>query len=64
MLSFASGPHLCLGMHLARREIRFAIEAFLTRFDNIHIPEGAHYTYHAGPTFNVDSLPLAWSRKA
>ncbi|KHK93172.1 cytochrome P450 [Novosphingobium malaysiense] len=61
MLAFASGPHLCLGMHLARREIRIAIESFLTRFENIHIPDGENYTYHAGPTFNVDSLPLAWS---
>jgi len=63
MLAFASGPHLCLGMHLARREIRIALEAFLDKFENIHIPEGAHYEYHAGPTFNVDSLPLAWTRK-
>jgi cytochrome P450 len=64
MLSFASGPHLCLGMHLARREIRIALETFLDRFDEIHIPAGAHYAYHAGSTFNVDSLPLAWRRKA
>jgi cytochrome P450 len=62
-LAFASGPHLCLGMHLARREIKIAIETFLARFDNIRIPAGAHYTYHAGPTFNVDSLPLEWDRK-
>jgi len=60
MLSFATGPHLCLGMHLARREIRIAIETFLARFANIRIPEGQHYTYHAGPTFNVDTLPLTW----
>lgn len=59
-LSFASGPHLCLGMHLARREIKIAIETFLARFRNIRIPAGAHYTYHAGTTFNVDSLPLEW----
>ena len=63
LLTFASGPHLCLGMHLARREIRIAIETFLERFDDIHIPEGAQYEYHAGPTFNVDSLPLAWTKK-
>ena len=62
MLAFASGPHLCLGMHLARREIRIALESFLNRFENIHIPEGAQYKYHAGSTFNVDSLPIAWER--
>ncbi len=61
MLAFASGPHLCLGMHLARREIRIALEQLLARFDNIHIPSGAEYTYHVGPTLNVDSLPLAWT---
>ena len=60
MLSFATGPHLCLGMHLARREIRIAIETFLGKFDNIRIPAGEHYTFHAGPTFNVDTLPLTW----
>ena len=62
MLSFATGPHLCLGMHLARREIRIAIETFLERFGNIRIAEGENYTYHAGPTFNVESLPLTWDR--
>ncbi|MCB2059431.1 MAG: cytochrome P450, partial [Novosphingobium sp.] len=62
-LAFASGPHLCLGMHLARREIKIAIQTFLDKFADIHIPEGAHYEYHAGPTFNVDSLPLAWTKK-
>lgn len=64
MLAFASGPHLCLGMHLARREIRIALESFLNRFGDIHIPEGQSYRYHAGSTFNVDSLPLEWTRQA
>lgn len=62
-LAFASGPHLCLGMHLARREIKFAIESFLAKFDDIRMPAGAQYTFHAGTTFNVDSLPLEWKRK-
>jgi len=63
-LAFASGPHLCLGMHLARREIKIALQTFLDKFGDIRIPEGAQYAYHAGPTFNVDSLPLEWTRKA
>lgn len=62
ILAFGSGPHLCLGKNLARREIKIAIERFLNRFDNIHIPQGKSYTWHAGPTFNVDSLPLAWTK--
>ncbi|MDG2003237.1 MAG: cytochrome P450 [Novosphingobium sp.] len=63
MLAFATGPHLCLGLHLARREIRIALESFLARFDNIHIPDDVQYQFHAGPTLNVDSLPLAWTKK-
>ena len=62
-LAFSSGPHLCLGMHLARRELKIAIVSFLDRFDDIRIPHGQHYTWHAGPTFNVDSLPLEWTKK-
>jgi cytochrome P450 len=50
-------------MHLARREIRIAIESFLKRFDHIHNAEGSTYKYHAGPTFNVDSLPLNWTKR-
>lgn len=62
LLAFASGPHLCLGMHLARRELRIAIEAFLSRFEGLHIPEGRSYRFHAGPTLTMDHLPIAWRR--
>lgn len=61
-LSFATGPHTCLGMHLARREISTVLEAFLTRFRNIRIPEGETYQYHTGGVFGIDRLPLAWDR--
>ena len=64
LLAFASGPHLCLGMHLARRELRIAIESFLGRFANIRIPDGETYKYHAGTTFTMDNLPLVWDRTA
>jgi cytochrome P450 len=47
-------------MHLARRELRIAIETFLSRFNAIHIPEGRSYEYHAGPTLTMNRLPIAW----
>ena len=62
-LSFATGPHICLGMHLARREIAIVIETFLSRFDNIRIPEGETVSYHAGGVFGVDRLPLEWENR-
>jgi cytochrome P450 len=61
-VAFATGPHTCLGMHLARREIRTVLEAFLSRFKDIRIPEGEAYEYHTGGVFGVDRLPLTWER--
>lgn len=61
-VSFATGPHICLGMHLARRELRTVIEAFLSRFKNIRIPKGQKVEYHTGGVFGVDKLPLEWDR--
>ena len=59
-LTFATGPHACLGIHLAKRELRVAINAFLSRFRNIRIPAGEHYEYHTGGVLGVDRLPLEW----
>lgn len=59
-LAFATGPHICLGMHLAKRELRIVIDAFLKRFKNIRIPEGESYAYHTHGDFGVDRLPLVW----
>lgn len=61
-LTFATGPHTCLGVHLAKREIRMVLEAFLSNFRNIRIPQGASYEYHTGGVFGVDRLPLEWER--
>lgn len=59
-VTFATGPHVCLGMHLARREIRTVLEGFLSRCRNIRIPEGERCEYHTGGVFGVDKLPLEW----
>lgn len=61
-ITFGTGPHTCLGIHLAKREIRMSLEVFLASFDNIRIPEGESYAFHSGSVFGVDRLPLVWDR--
>ncbi|MCK9564126.1 MAG: cytochrome P450 [Bacteroidales bacterium] len=63
-LAFGSGPHNCLGMHLARRELKTVLAVFLSRCHNIRIPAGESCSYHVGSTFGVDRLPLEWDQPA
>jgi len=61
-ITFATGPHTCLGVHLAKREIRIVLEAFLSRFSAIRPQQGQPYAYHTGGVLGVDRLPLAMER--
>lgn len=59
-IAFGTGTHNCLGLHLAKREMRIVIEEFLAAFDNIRITPGETPRHHTGRTFGLDYLPLAW----
>lgn len=59
-ITFGTGPHVCLGVHLAKREMRIMIEAFLSRMKNIRRPEGGGFVYHTTNTIGVDRLDLEW----
>lgn len=59
-ITFGTGTHTCLGIHLAKRELRMVIEEFLTRFRNIRIRPGETVRYHTGRTFGMEYLPLVW----
>ena len=59
-IAFGTGPHTCLGLRLAKREIRIALEAFLSRYSNLRMPKGATYTFHTSNVFGIDHLPLEW----
>ena len=61
-VAFGTGTHNCLGIHLAKREIRIVLEEFLARFKNIRIADGETYRYHTGRTFGVEFLPLVWDK--
>jgi cytochrome P450 len=63
VLAFGTGHHTCIGMHLARREIKIVLEAMLSRFKKIQIPEGETCRFHSGAAVvGVDYLPLTWKR--
>ncbi|MFM5906366.1 MAG: cytochrome P450 [Novosphingobium sp.] len=59
-IAFGTGTHNCLGIHLAKRELRIVIELFLQRFTSIRIRKGEEYRFHTGRTFGVEYLPLVW----
>jgi cytochrome P450 len=59
-LAFGGGHHLCLGMHLARLELRVGLEAFHRRIPDYAIADGAEIHFSPGIR-QADRLPLVFS---
>jgi cytochrome P450 len=57
--AFGLGPHRCLGSHLARRELRVAIEEWHRRIPDYRITEGIDVIEHGG-MYGIDHLELSW----
>jgi cytochrome P450 len=60
-LGFGGGPHICLGMHVARAEMHTAINALLDRLPNLRLdpdqpPPQIIGMYERGPT----EIPVLW----
>ncbi len=57
--SFGFGPHMCLGMHLARLEMRVAAEAVLDRLPDLRLDPDAEDVHVHGERFrSPTSLPV------
>jgi cytochrome P450 len=59
-LTFIVGPHRCIGSHLARRELKIALEEWLKRIPNFNVKPGAVMPAHAGGVWGIENLPLEW----
>jgi len=62
-VGFGFGVHTCVGMHLARRELRIAMEEFLARIPEFHIAPDHKVECHLGMIQPV-ALPLVWKAGA
>jgi cytochrome P450 len=60
-MGFANGPHRCLGMHLARRELQLAVEEWLRVIPDFHIAAVEPLEERGGGAMmTLTTLPLAW----
>jgi cytochrome P450 len=55
---FGRGIHSCLGQHLARLELRTAIDRLLAAYPAIDLPEGAEIVVHQGAVRAIRKLPI------
>ena len=59
--SFGAGPHKCVGMNLARNELRALLEEWLKRIPNFGITQGKTVTTMTGQNIGIHELPLSWA---
>jgi cytochrome P450 len=58
-LAFAFGPHMCLGLHLARMETRVVVGRLLDRLPDLRLDPDAEQPYITGMTFRApNALPV------
>jgi cytochrome P450 len=58
---FAGGPHRCLGIHLARRELQIAVDEWLKVIPDFRLATTKGLTERGGGSMtNLFTLPLEW----
>jgi cytochrome P450 len=60
-LAFGAGQHRCLGLHLARRELKAAIRG-IVELETFELVPGTEITYRAGPATCPAALPIRCAR--
>jgi cytochrome P450 len=59
-IAFGTGPHRCLGSHLARIELQVLYEEMLKGLPEFRLDPDKHATFHGGHVIGPDQLYLKW----
>ena len=61
-ISFTHGPHFCVGAHLARTELRMALETLVTRLPNLAVAVADEELRWKENSLNraLHQLPVTW----
>ena len=60
ILAFTVGVHSCMGAHLARLEIKIALQEWLKRIPDFALKPGTSIEYRPGGVVGPEEVPLVW----
>jgi cytochrome P450 len=61
ILAFTVGVHSCMGSHLARLELKIALQEWLQRIPRFSVKQNAQIVYRPGGVVGPEWVPLVWS---
>ncbi|MGN7931716.1 cytochrome P450 [Sphingopyxis sp. 22461] len=59
--TFGFGPHRCVGMHLARLELRVLYEQWLSRIPAFSLSPASPPRFHGGIVIGLETLNIEWA---
>lgn len=60
ILAFTVGVHSCMGAHLARLEVKIALQEWLRRIPEFKLKDGFKAEYRPGGVVGPERVPLEW----
>jgi cytochrome P450 len=60
ILAFTVGVHSCMGGHLARMELKIALQEWLKRIPDFSVKPGTKLIYRPGGVVGPENVPLVW----
>lgn len=63
-MSYGFGSHICVGMHMARVEMKVAFEEVLAAMDDIRITDPTGVIEEVGTTWAITTLPISFARRS